>query len=299
VPLPNFFIVGAAKAGTTALYRYLRQHPEVYLPDKKEPRFFAYDPSDRTVYGGPNAKRLIDGVVKDLTAYESLYQGVTHEKAVGDASPAYLSSPVAARRIRETVPEARIVAVLRDPVERAYSHFIDNVQDGWEQERDFDRVLALRDQRERWWRKWDYVGNGFYHRHLTRYFEEFERGRIKVYLYEELIQDGPGLMTDLLRFLEVDASVPLDVSQRYNVSGVPKSERVDRLLSGPNPLRPALKGLVPAGLRRRVRAGVERRNMHKPQMSAQARRLLWELYREDVQRLEQLLGRDLSGWYRA
>src|SRR5918999_891653 len=97
--LPNFFIVGAAKSGTTALYRYLRQHPDVYLPDVKEPRFFAYDPDDRTRYAGPRAHELIDSVVKDRDAYEALYAGVDGESAVGDVSPAYLPSPIAASRI--------------------------------------------------------------------------------------------------------------------------------------------------------------------------------------------------------
>jgi hypothetical protein len=298
--LPNFFIIGAGKSGTTALYRYLRQHPDVYLPDVKEPRFFAHDPDDQTVYAGPNAERLMDSVVKDLPAYESLYEGVTREKAVGDASPAYLSSPVAARAIRERVPDARIVAVLRDPAERAYSQFIDNVRNGWEEERDFERVLALRHRREleRWWRKWDYVGHGFYHRHLTRYFEAFEPQQIRIYLYEDLDRDSRAVLQDLLHFLEVDPSVGLDVSARHNVSGVPRNQRLGRLLSDPNPARAALKALLPAGARARLRSRLESGNLHKPAMSAEARAQLAEIYAEDIKRLEALLDRDLSHWCR-
>jgi hypothetical protein len=298
--LPNFFIVGAAKSGTTALYRYLRRHPEIYLPAVKEPRFFSYDASDATSYAGPGARELIDSVVKDRATYESLYEGVTREKAVGDASPSYLVSPIAARRISETVPDARIIAVLRDPVERAYSHFVYNVHDGWEDEKDFERVLALREQRERehWWRKWDYVGNGFYHEQLSRYFEAFEPDRIQVHLYEDLRDDPRHLVGELLRFLGVDPAVPLDVSARYNASGLPKSERLNRLLSGPNPVRAGAKALLPGGLRARIRSQVERRNLHKPEMSPRARALLCHVYRDDVSRLEQLIGRDLSSWCR-
>ena len=298
MPLPNFFIIGAAKAGTTALFWYLRPHPEIYLPDVKEPRFFSYDPSESTRYGGPGAQRLIESAVKDMAAYEALYQGVAHEKAVGDVSPAYLRSPVAARRIRETVPDARIVAVLRDPVERAYSHFLYNLQTGWEHEKDFERVLSMRERRERehWWRKWDYVGNGLYHEQLSRYLELFEPDRIRVYLYEELLDDPRALVGDLLRFLGVDPSARLDVSGRHNVTGLPKSERVNRLLSGPNPVRGAAKALLPRRLRTRVRSQIERRNLHKPEMSPRARALLCEIYRDDVCRLEQLIARDLSSW---
>jgi Sulfotransferase family len=292
--LPNFFIVGAAKSGTTALYRYLSQHRDVYLPDVKEPRFFSYDPDDRTRYAGPRAHELIDSVVKDQEAYEALYAAVDGESAIGDVSPAYLPSPIAAGRIRAAVPEARIVAVLRDPVERAYSHFLDNVGSGWEQETDFERVLDLRDERrrERWWRKWDYVDNGFYAAQLERYFEVFERERIRIYLYEELRADTQGVVTDLLRFLDVDPSVEIDVSKRFNVSGVHRSRGVQRLLSAPAPVRRAVKPLVPAGVRSRIRRG----NLHRPEMPAVARVRLREIYREDVERLEALIGRDLSAW---
>jgi Sulfotransferase family len=292
--LPNFFIVGAAKSGTTALYRYLRQHPDVYLPDVKEPRFFSYDPDDRTRYAGPRAGQLIDSVVKDRAAYEALYDAAGGESAIGDVSPAYLPSPIAAGRIRAAVPHARIVAILRDPVERAYSHFLDNVGSGWEPETDFERVLDLREQRrgERWWRKWDYVDNGFYAAQLERYFEAFEPDRIRIYLYEELRADTHGLVSDLLSFLEVDPSVALDMSGRHNVSAVPRSRGVQRLLSAPAPVRQAVRPLVPTRLRSRVRRG----NLHRPQMPAVARARLREIYRQDVERLEALIGRDLSAW---
>jgi hypothetical protein len=292
--LPNFFIVGAAKSGTTALYRYLREHPDVYLPDVKEPRFFSYDPEDRTRYAGPRAHELIDSVVTDRDAYEALYGAVNGERAIGDVSPAYLPSPVAARRIRSAVPHARVVAVLRDPVERAYSHFLDNLGSGWEPETDFERVLDLREQRRRarWWRKWDYVDNGFYAAQLERYFDAFEPDRIRIYLYEELRADTRALVSDLLRFLEVDPAVELDVSARYNVSAVPRSKAVHRLLSAPTSVRRALKPLVPARMRTRIRRG----NLYRPQMSATARARLRDLYREDVTRLEAMIGRDLSAW---
>jgi hypothetical protein len=298
MPLPNFFIVGAAKSGTTALYAYLRQHPDVFMPEVKEPRFFAHNPDDRTRYAGPRAHVLIDSVVKELAQYEALYARVSGERAIGDASPAYLPSPIAAERISDTVPDARIVAILRDPVERAYSNFIDNVQDGWEPERDFDRVLALQEQRrrERWWRKWDYLGPGFYAEQLQRYFDTFDPKRIRVYLYEDLQADRRGLVRDLLGFLDVEPSVELDMSGRHNVSGLPKSERVESLLGGHGVLKRAVKPLLPAGAGRRLRSGVERRNVHKPKMSSQARETLRAIYREDVERLEGLIGRDLSAW---
>jgi hypothetical protein len=298
VALPNFFIIGAAKSGTTALYRYLQQHPEVYLPTVKEPRFFAYDPGDRTAYAGPNANRLIDGIIRDQARYEALYSAVTFEKAIGDVSPAYMPSAIAARRISEAVPHARIVAILRNPVDRAYSHFIDNVQSGWEPVHDFERVLELRQQREeeRWWRKWDYVGNGFYGEQLGRYFAVFPRDRIRVYLYEDLERGPRQLMRDLHGFLGVDPSEEPDVSTRHNVSGLPRSASVHAVLTGGGRLREWLKRLVPAPARRAVRTRLERGNLHKPEMPDRVRTLLKETYREDIERLSDLIQRDLSSW---
>jgi len=287
MPLPNFFIVGAAKSGTTALYRYLRQHPDVYLPDVKEPRYFSYTPEDRTRYAGPRAHELIDSVVKDRTEYEALYATADGARAIGDVSPAYLPSPIAAARIREAAPAARIVAVLRDPVDRAWSHYLDNRAHGLEPEPDFGRVLDLQDERRDWWRKWDYIGNGMYAKQLKRYLEAFPAERVRVYLYDDLVDDARGLLGDLLRFLGADPSVQIDTAGHHNASGIPRNERWARLLRSRAVVR-----VMPTDMNRRLRA----RNRHKPEMPAAARARLRALYEDDVARLEGLIGRDLSAW---
>src|SRR5262245_28683977 len=109
--LPTFLIIGAGRSGTTSLYHYLRQHPEVFMSPVKEPIYFALGPN--LVFTGPAADWVLDQAAKTREEYEALFAGVTNEKAIGEASPRYLASPDAAGRIRETIPEARLVAILR------------------------------------------------------------------------------------------------------------------------------------------------------------------------------------------
>src|SRR5262249_19186614 len=160
-----------------------------FMSELKEPRYFAYEGECPEAYGGPGADSLITSIVKTRDEYERLFAGVTDQPVVGESSPAYLYSPVAAGRIQETIPYAKIVVVLRDPAARAYSHWVDNVGSGWEPVHDFAAALDLAEERRRenWWRKWDYLGHGFYAEQLKRYLERFPCEQIKVLLFEDLL----------------------------------------------------------------------------------------------------------------
>ena len=130
--MPNFLIIGAMKSGTTALYYYLEQHPQVYMSPVKEPNFFCSEENS----DGDFATRL--------GAYQDLFRDVSGEKAIGEASHCYLYEPEAAARIQEYITDAKLIAVLRDPVDRAYSHFLHMVRNGSEPLTDF--ALALREE---------------------------------------------------------------------------------------------------------------------------------------------------------
>ena len=120
--LPNFFIVGAPRAGTTSLYRYLRRHPQVFMPAVKEPHFFA------NINPDPDQRHLFPAM--DEGQYVRLFRGALHYRAIGEASPSYLVTKGAAERIKARVPNAKIIMLLRDPTERAFSHYLMDIRDG-------------------------------------------------------------------------------------------------------------------------------------------------------------------------
>ena len=134
--LPNFLIIGAMKSGTTSLYHYLKQHPQIYMSSIKEPNFFALEGSNLD-FNGAEGKEQIQRLIKresiiNIEEYRALFRRAAHETAIGEASPMYLYSPEAPYRIRYYVPEAKLITILRNPVERAYSAFLYMTRDGRE-----------------------------------------------------------------------------------------------------------------------------------------------------------------------
>lgn len=303
--MPNFLVIGAQKAGTTALYNHLKQHPQVYMSPVKEPHFFAYEGEKLNFQGPRDLEIMKHMVVSDLGDYEALFEAVSGEKAAGEASAMYLYSEKAPQRIRHYVPRIKLVAVLRDPAERAYSSFLHMIRDGREPLADFGEALDAEQERirENWGPIWHYKSMGFYHEQLSRYYAAFEPEQIKVYLYEDLNDDPSSVLKDLYSFLDVDDSFVPDVSARYNASGVPRNERLHTLhhfLLRPNSIKEALKPLLPKRLRQGLRASLvntlRNRNLVKPPFPEGIRSQLVEEYREDVTKLQALIGRDLSGW---
>ncbi|QIN80901.1 sulfotransferase [Rubrobacter marinus] len=305
--MPNFLIVGAQKAGTTALYQHLKKHPDVFMSPVKEPHFFAFEGEDLDFRGPRDRETLGHMVVGDEGAYRELFAGANGERARGEASAMYLYMEEAVGGIRRHVPDAKLVAVLRNPADRAFSSFLHMVRDGREPIPDFGRALAAEEGRigGRWSPIWHYRRMGFYHEQLSRYYEAFGPERLRVYLYEDLEGSPERVLRDIHEFIGVDPSFVPDVSARYNVSGVPKSRRLHalhRFLLRPNPVKSALKPFFPKGLRRRMVEGslnaLRNRNLVKPPFPDEVRRGLIEGYREDISKLETLLDRDLSGWLR-
>lgn len=307
VGMPNFLIVGAQKAGTTALYQYLKQHPDVYMSPVKEPHFFAFEEKELDFRGPRDRETLGHMVVNDEVAYRDLFAGADGARAQGEASAMYLYMEEAVGGIRRHAPDAKLLAVLRNPAERAYSSFLHMSRDGREPIPDFAGALAAEEERIRgnWSPIWHYRRMGFYHEQISRYREAFGPEQMRVYLYEDLEGDSQGMLRDIHEFIGVDPSFTPDISARYNASGVPKSKRLHalhRFLLRPHPIKAAFKPFLPKKLRRRMVEGslntLRNRNLVKPPFPQEVRQDLIEGYREDISKLETLLGRDLSSWLR-
>ena len=294
--LPNFLIIGAAKAGTTSLYQYLQQHPEVFLSTPKEPRFFALE-GQNLDYQGPI--QVINR--KSVTCwedYQALFVEAQGKKAIGEASTVYLYEPSAAKRIQHYLGQPKIVAILRNPVSRAYSSYLHLVRDGQET-LSFEAALEIEQQRidDRWPPLWHYKQRGYYCQQLRPYFDCFKASDIKVFLFEDLVNSPLVLMRELFEFLDIDPNFQPDVSKRANPSGVPKRQWVSRLLNRQNPVKQMARSILPRGLRKNIYSTLQQGNTgDKTQINPQLKQGLIDTYRDDVMQLQDLLGRDLTHW---
>ena len=293
--LPNFLIIGAQKAGTTSLYYYLKQHPQVYMSPVKEAHFFDQDEGEKPNFRGPG--RSSTPPITSNEDYRALFRGVTGETAVGEATPSYIYIPGAPERIRRRIPDAKLIAVLRNPTDRAYSAFLHTVRRGWEPLTDFVEALRAEEGRmhDNWHPRYHYRTRGFYHAQLERYFDAFGPDRIGVYLYEDLVAEPLGVLRDNFRFLGVDDAFVPDMSVRYNTSGVPRNAAARALVRGASRLAPVAKRFIPYDLRQRIKGRVF---VDPPPLAPEVREGLIEGYRQDISKLEDLIGRDLSLWLR-
>jgi hypothetical protein len=272
--LPNFLIIGAPKAGTTSLYDHLRAHPQVFMPRLKEPRFFGYD--------GRGDRRKFP--VHTLAEYEALFDGVTSETAVGEASPHYLIYPQAAGRIRELLPEARLIASLRNPVDRSFSVYQMNLRNGNTRSAAPFRAAIETDHNLR----------ETYAEKLERFFALFPRERIRILLLEDLEAAPDRTMRGLFGFLGVDEGFVPDLARVSNPGGEPRIRALHGLLSDRR-VRALGRRALPPALTDRLRA-LRSRNLKKRGPTPEDRGAALAVFRDDILRTQDLIGRDLSHW---
>lgn len=292
-PFPDFFVIGAQKSGTTALYYHLRAHPQIYMSPVKEPQFFAPDLAGPTAGPGDrNSHRF-----QELAAYAQLFDGADGARAVGEASVSYLYSSVAARHIADAVPGARLIAILRNPVDRAYSNYLHLVRDGREPCGDFAKALAAEPERRRrnWSAHWHYRAKGFYGEQIARYLDVFPLEQLRVYRYDDFEERPRDVLADIAAFLDVEPAFDQDLSLRLNVAGIPRRARLYRLLRRMERLKWAANSVLPAGMRRRA-LGWQNRTLERPDVPIGVRRALLDGYRDDLALLHERTGLDVSGW---
>lgn len=284
--LPNFLIIGTHKAGTSSLYVYLKEHPDVYMSPLKEPRFFAYNPDNPDHH---TAKSL---PIKRMEDYLKLFNGVSREKAVGEASPNYLHSRTAAKNIRTHIPHAKLIVSLRNPVDKTISlHGMLYRQD--KERRSLDEAL---------WTDERLLHGGRYYDDLRHYMELFGKDQVKVLLFEDLKSDALGVMKDLYRYLEVDEHFCPDVSVRYNAATDTRwktMRQIKKMYYGNVGLQRTVQSLLPDGLRRRIGQIGAQEIKTGTRTSDDTRHRLTEYYRDDILKLQDLIDRDLSAWLKS
>lgn len=280
---PNLFIVGAAKAGTTSLYHYLAQHPDVYMTPMKEPHFFS------RIRPAPELEAFFPHVTDEAT-YLSLFTAARVEKVRGEASTSYLSHPDVPEEIWLRRPDAKIVIMLRDPLERAYSNYWNDVREGIEH-RSFAGAVSeeLTGPPGTWGVSSLYVDGGLYAERVERYLEKFG-GDVLVLFFEEFVQDIPHTLERVFAFLEVDPVWAARIEPEvHNPFALPRNLLGHRLL-GSGTVRSVARILLPRSLRAYGRSRLVV-SSEKPPMERDIRKRLLEVYERDVDRLSDLLGR--------
>lgn len=294
--LPNFLILGAPKAGTTSLYRYLKQHPQVFMSPAKEPNYFAFAGNEPS-FQGPGDRA--EPTITQLPDYEALFAQAGSAIARGEASTVYLYSPTAAARIYALIPEVKLVAILRDPVDRAFSNYMHLRRSGRETIPDFADAIAAEPERivKNWKPFWFYRAQGLYYVQLQRYLAYFAREQLHLWLFEDFQRHPQQILRELFQVLGADPQFEPDMTERVRVMPTePKHKIIDYALNQPSPLKSLVKTALPVSFRQQLRDKIHHANQQKRSVSPIVRQQLIDFYRDDILKLQDFLDRDLSNW---
>jgi hypothetical protein len=301
--VPTFLVIGAEKAGTSSLQHYLGQHPQIYMSPLKEPRFFALE-GETPQFVDPLQNWLKTSGIFTWEQYLALFAGATAaHRAVGEITPMYLQwAEKAAARIYHYLPQVRLVAILRHPVDRAYSAYLQHVRDGYETAASFEAALALEPRRSPLYYSpgWQYHTSGLYYSQLKSYYSRFPREHIRLYLYDDWVQQPATILRDLFAFLGVAADFVPDMTRRHNLGGLPRHRRWHDLLAHHHPAKAWVRDHVPWSIRHRLsalkEALINRNTVAPPRLDPAVRRVRIEDYRSDLEQLQVLTGLDVSRW---
>lgn len=310
---PNFFVIGAAKCGTTTLYDFLEQHADVFMAPIKEPHFFCSDIrienfSDeykKYVYSrginiqeyvaGDMSKKYWEWYVDDFATYLKLFKNATNQKAIGEISNGYLFSIVSANEIKAKYPQANIIMILRNPISRAYSHYLANVRDG-------RTTLSFREELEAdmkkrnkgWCISHNYIEMGMYYEQVKRFMDAFPNNQILIFLNDDLKSDATIVGKKLFDFIGVDTNASVNYSNKQNEAKMPKWAGLVKFITQTGLKRKLFRAL-PASIQAKVKP-IFFKEGKIPKMSEEDKQWLINTFKEDIQKTAALINRDLSSW---
>jgi len=295
VKLPNFLIIGVQKAGTTSIYNYLNEHPQVYMSSVKETNFLERD------------WQLVDPKIQDKypkgiyseEKYFHLFENVGDEIAIGEASPNYLFHyDLSIPQILKYVPDAQLITVLRNPIDRAFSDYLMHLRDAvGKNHQSLAEQIKKRSQQSFVLRK------GLYYESLKHFIDTFGREKVAVFLYDDLCQDAVKFMQEMYTCIGVDSTFVPNTSHKAQVAQVPKNQSINSILKTKNPLRSSvaflLRYTLPEATRQKIRTSLIQLNSNskdKITLSPEDREACLNFYREDILKVQDLINKDLSLW---
>jgi hypothetical protein len=311
--LPTFICIGAEKCGTTALYDELKLHPDIYMSPIKETNFFSTDTvveNFRSDYIQHELRKSLDlddyfsasplpeiwgAYIKEESHYLNLFSDGKPFAARGEISNSYFYSETAAQNISDTLPAARIILILRNPVHRAYSQYRAMVRDG-RTTKDCLIDEILHDQKftdRRWGSCHGYIDHGLYSTQLERLFATIDRSRIKVVISEEFFLDRESILNEILQFISVNNIIDKDVIHNRNRSIAPRNAKFIRWLTKTG-IKSHLSSVVPVNLRsglKKLFYSEERQSISNAEY-----KFLESFFIKEKEKTEALLNREIHSW---
>lgn len=296
---PNFLIVGAAKSGTTSLYHYLSNHPQVYMSTpNKEPKYFIWKKFVNLKTDNPIHDEFIqNSTICNQDEYLNLFHQAGEAKAIGEGSVMYLYYyQMAIQNIKKELGDIKIIIMLRNPVERAYSAYTHLVRDHSEFN-SFDKALAIEEDRitQNYAPLYHYRKVGLYYEQVKAYMENFSN--VKVIIFDDFIKSTEKNMKEIYDFLEIDSDfIPNNYKKIYNKSGIPNNKWLHSIITKPNLIKDGLKIIIPNKMIKKVIENVKDRNLKRVKMSKATEKELLNYYESDVIKLQALINQNLSHW---
>jgi len=272
---PNFFIVGAPRAATTSLDDLLKRSEGVFMPSHKEPHYFSSIESS-----------ILWTAIRDKKKYLALFKKAPEGALIGESSTSYSWDPTSAKSIHQIVPEAKIIISLRDPVERAYSHYLLRIGGGITYSFSEAIKIAL-DTKNDFVQRIIILG-GWYNEQVKRYLETFGKKQVKVLIFEEFIKNPKKTMKEIFEFLNLKNEPPEEVELVHNILTKPRSKIALSLLQNTT-VRKIARNLLPASVAVFGVKQVLGKKISKPPMLEKDRIFLQNLYRNDVKNLQKML----------
>jgi Sulfotransferase family len=302
VTLPDFFVAGAPKAGTTALHAALAQHPELYLSPVKEPKFFLTD-GPPPAQGGPGDVKTYREHIWRRSDYEALFDAAPPGTMRGESTPFYLYRPDAQQRIKALIPDARLIIVVRDPVERAHSNWTHLWSAGLDPIDDFVRSCGAEDQRVAagWADFWHYKRIGLYGQQIQHLYSVFPPEQVLVMRYRELVDEPAATLDRICGFLGVATGI-VDRLPRENVTAHPDQTRrhrqLSRLLRAASAATSRLPGHPGREFVDRLESSLQQGAAARQPLTWAERQALLPYFDADIRLLEEITGQDYSLWLR-
>lgn len=293
--MPDFIIVGVARCGTTSLYYYLKQHPEIGMSIVKEPKFFSGLDLDLP-QNGIGDKLVSDKIILDESVYNNLFSDLHKFKITGEASSDYFYyHKTVIPRLKKKLGNVKIIVCLRNPVERAFSAYSSLVRDSREN-LSFSEGLVAEEYRmaDNWDWMWHYKNGGLYSEALEHFQNEFTD--VKVVFFEDLEKKPQEVMNELFLFLGVKSKIVIDVDTIYSYSGKPKSKLVSILTSRKNPLLFFLRDSALKLIPRKYLEKLSGKIFEKQYIEPEERKKLQSFFKKDILKLKLLVKRDLKNW---